>query len=296
MLLGNPAFVPVFYRLFKDIAVAKNLLSLIIGKDIVYLELHKREQNNNSYTVTHLEFSALIREENGNEHYIAIEILKAMYFENIIRFRKKFHPPQHDIKEYCTPENSKNIAMPVLSIYFLTHCLEHIKVPLIRVDKGFIDMSTGELLNTENEDFIKGLTHDSIIIQLAALRNNSRTLLEKVLSVFEDGERRPDYVDIQEEDYPKEFNDVFERLLRIGATKQVREVLFTTHNTVEMFSIKEKELIERESRIADQNKELAELAERNKEIAQTDKKIEYAIKLIAEAEGISLEEARKMID
>lgn len=85
-----------------------------------------------------------------------------------MRFRKYLG------QQYYTDRNTttKNIngeirksALPIVSIYFLGHRLDFETAPVIKVNRNYIDLATGEQLKNK-EEFIESLSHDSYVIQI----------------------------------------------------------------------------------------------------------------------------------
>jgi hypothetical protein len=167
-------------------------------------------------------FSALVKQEDGNQEHIIIELQKARWYVDILRFRRYL------TTQYADPgnihfENYRDTAMPVFSVIFLGHCLENTKVPVIKVDRTYIDAATGEEISS-NEEFIEGLASNSMVIQIPALKGHKRNLLEKVLSVFRPSRGANRLIDVSEEDYPEEYGEVIGRLLRGGAEKKDQQL------------------------------------------------------------------------
>ena len=273
MLIANPIYDVVFKYLLDDNKIAKKLLSLIIGKEIITLDYKPTEIRNDiqekPISLLHIDFSALVKLKDGSQQQIIIELQKAKWYVDILRFRH-YLGTQYANPENIYFENGKNRAMPIFSIYFLGHCLEHVKVPVIKVDRTYIDAATGEEISAK-EKFIEGLTHDSMVIQIPALKSHRRNLLEKVLSVFRPSRGENRLIDISEEDYPKEYGEVIRRLLRAGAEKKIRETMILEDGII------------------------ADLDNMARTIAENKQALEKAAKMLAKSMGISIEEARKSL-
>ena len=315
MLIANPTYDVVFKYLLDDNKIAKKLLSLIIGKEIITLDYkptevrtdvtieegsladgplsshqiaddiiqNRKGLNNKTLTLLHIDFSALVRLEDGTEQHIIIELQKATYFADIVRFRRYLGTQYADVNNFYT-KDGKKIAMPIFTIYFLCDWLQHTKVPVIKVDRKYYDAATGEELK-EKEEFIEGLTHDSIIIQTPALKTHRRNLLEKVLSVFPSGKNGNRMIDVSEMDYPEEYREVIRRLLQAGAEKKIRDTMILEDEIIA-------ELEGMERTIAEQGQALAG---KDEVIAGKDRQLAKAIDILAKARGITEEEAKKIL-
>jgi hypothetical protein len=308
MLIANPIYDVVFKYLLDDNKIAKKLLSLIIGKEIITLDYKPTEIRNDTHkkpiSLLHIDFSALVKLEDGSEQQIIIELQKAKWYVDILRFRRYLGTQYADPKNIYF-KNDRNTAMPIFSIYFLGHCLKHVKVPVIKVDRTYIDAATGEELSAK-EEFIEGLTHDSMVIQIPALKSHRRNLLEKVLSVFKPSSGENQMIDVSEEDYPEEYGEVIRRLLRAGAEKDIRETMILEDGAIADLDNMARTIVEKDQALEEkdeviENKDLA-LEEKDQVIEKKDlaleektQQLENAAKILAKSMGISIEEARKML-
>ncbi|MCX7953860.1 MAG: hypothetical protein N3A01_01575, partial [Bacteroidales bacterium] len=91
-LIANPIYDVVFKYLMEDNKVAKLLLSDLTGLDIVSLELQPQEYTARPETASviiyRMDFKAKVKDKHGNLKLVLIEIQKAKFFTDIIRFRK----------------------------------------------------------------------------------------------------------------------------------------------------------------------------------------------------------------
>ena len=204
MQIANPIYDVVFKYLMGDQKLAKIIISKIIGEEVESLELQpqeisaeiqfmerlgdsddkKKTRIKTGVSIYRLDFAAKIRTEEGEMKTVIIELQKAKLPSDIIRFRKYIG------MQYFTENNTEKIstnkhkAFPIISIYFLDHPLNIHQIPVIKVDRVYSDLATGEILQGK-EEFIESLTHDSYIIQTKKLKNHRRTELEKILSIFD---------------------------------------------------------------------------------------------------------------
>ena len=155
MLIANPIYDVVFKYLFDDNAVAISFLSLILKKDIVKLEFRptelklKKEHERHSITISRIDFSATIQENDGTQNLVVIEIQKAKFSTDIMRFRRYLGSQymdennQYELKEEAENlyQPTKKVALPIISIYFLGHKLDHTDAPVIKVARSYHDLS-----------------------------------------------------------------------------------------------------------------------------------------------------------
>jgi len=265
MHIANPIYDVVFKYLMDDSKIARLLISTIIGEKIISLDFLPKEKvvelEHRSLTVYRLDFSAKIQIPDGYKN-VLIEIQKAKFATDIMRFRR-YLGEQYQKKEniYETTINGKQVkkAMPIISIYFLGHKLEHITVPIIKVQRQYYDVTTGKEIK-EKEEFIESLTHDSFIIQIPHLRQKYQTEVEQLLSVFDQKNATSDHhiLNINEQDYPERYRPLIRRLQRAIVEPQVRETMEIEDEILEDLQDKEREIEDSRKIIEAKDKALEE--------------------------------------
>lgn len=300
--IANPIYDVVFKYMMNDEKVAKLLLSALIGKEVVSLEFRPTEHHfpvGEMLMVLRMDFSARILDENGNQELVILELQKAKLATDIMRFRR-YLGEQYGNKENIVreprPEYPYRKALPILSIYFLGHTLEHSKAPVLRVNRNYIDAATGEKIK-EKEEFIESLTHDSIIIQIPYLKGRRRTELEQLLAVFDQSGSTddPHLLNVNEEELPQRYRPMLRRLQKAIVDPTIRQTMDAEDDLIEEFKdyqrlISEKENIieaqekiisDKEKTISDKEKTISEhrrtLLINEKTIEDQRKKLENAI-------------------
>jgi len=264
MQIANPIYDVVFKYLMEDSKIARLLISTIIGEKILSLDFLPQEnvlELSHSLTVYRLDFSAKIETPDGYKN-VLIEIQKAKFATDIMRFRK-YLGEQYQKKEniYTTQVAGKEtkIAMPILTIYFLGHKLEHIKVPLIKVNRRYYDAATGEEI-TEKEQFIESLTHDSFVIQIPHLGKKYQTEVERLLTVFDQSNATSDHhiLNVKEEDFPEKYRPLIRRLQRAIAEPEVRKTMDIEDEILEELQDKEREVARQAQMLEKKDKTIEE--------------------------------------
>ncbi|HNG89392.1 MAG TPA: hypothetical protein PK858_04285 [Saprospiraceae bacterium] len=182
MIIANPIYDTVFKFLLEDTTVAKQLISAIIGEEILDLETKPQEQtvpsNRFLLTVYRVDFKAVIKMASGGHKKVLIELQKSSHPFDIMRFRHYLgsNYTKDDVVEGVAT------ALPIVPIYFLGFNLS-VKRPVLKIARSYVDVGTGETL-ADKDPFIEQLSHDCFVIQLLALPRQTRTRLEKLLSVF----------------------------------------------------------------------------------------------------------------
>ncbi|HRI61089.1 MAG TPA: hypothetical protein PK228_15225, partial [Saprospiraceae bacterium] len=240
--IANPIYDVVFKYLMNDEKVARLLLSTIIGKEVVSLEFRPTEHHfpvGEVLAVLRMDFSARIMDADGKEELVILELQKAKMASDIMRFRRylgeQYANKENMVREPA-PEYPYRKALPILSIYFLGHTLAHVKAPVVRVNRAYIDAATGEQIR-EKEEFIESLTHDSIIIQIPYLKGRRRNELEQLLALFDQSAATddPHFLAINEDDLPERYRPLLRRLQKALADPTVRQTMDAEDDLIEEF-------------------------------------------------------------
>ena len=112
-----------------------------------------------------------------------------------------------------------------MTIYFLGEGLECVDVPVLKINRHYLDVATGDEVRI-TDPFVEALTHDAIVVQINRLKDRRRTELEQLLEVFDQGRASrsdPHLLDILEENFPERYREVLRRLMRAGAEQEVRD-------------------------------------------------------------------------
>ncbi len=80
-------------------------------------------------------------------------------------------------------DQSKDERYPITVLYFLGFRLKNVKIPVLKVERQYINAISKRKLNVK-EDFVEKLSHDLYAIQIPRLKMNVRTELEQMLDVF----------------------------------------------------------------------------------------------------------------
>ncbi|MBN2395928.1 MAG: hypothetical protein JXC36_05645 [Candidatus Atribacteria bacterium] len=285
MQIANPIYDTVFKFLMEDKESAILLLSTIIGEEITSLDFLPQENTilleKHFLTVYRLDFSAKVKTASGYKQLL-IEIQKAKFAADIMRFRRylgeQYSKRENTYIEIVDGQEVKK-ALPIVSIYFLGYSLEHARIPVIKVNRHYYDVTKGNEI-TIKEDFIESLTHDSYVIQIPQLRESHQTDLEQLLTIFDQKQATPDYhiLTIREDAYPEKYRPLIRRLQRAISEPEVRKTMDIEDDILE-------ELQDMERQIA--NKDIV--------IEEKEKIIDEKEKIIDEKEKI-IEELKKQLD
>lgn len=254
--------------------MARTLLSALLKKEIVSVEMRPNEYSNREdgrVSIFRIDFGAIVREENGEEHLILIEVQKSWRSTEITRFR------QYLGTQY---ENKRNVdangkPLPIVSVYILGHKVGKITEPVIYVSRKYLDYDSNEIKIGVPDPFIERLTHNSIIVQVPYLRRSARNRVEKIMSIFDqtyiqDGDSH--YVSISGRDISEdaEMKRIINRLATAAVNPDIRMIMNIED---EIFS----ELESLDAKIITQKKALLqkeeELSQKEEELSQKDEQL-----------------------
>jgi hypothetical protein len=281
MEIANPIYDVVFKYLMEDNKVAKIILSTLTDLDIIELEFLPQELSHfkddddkkfsKRYTVFNLsiyrlDFSARIKEKDGHEKLIIIEVQKSKFTNESMRFRKYLGKQymNENLFEWAEDhaKNTFKSGIPILPIYFLGESFsEFANYPVIQITRTVKDRYSNELLSSKTK-FIDSLFHEGIIINIPALRKSRRDDLEVLLSIFDQENRAENHhiMNVKEKDFPEEFRPIIRRLQSATQEQEVRDIMIIEDDFLS-------ELQDYENRIVDERR-LKEEERRLKEEAQ----------------------------
>ena len=179
--------------------------------------------------------------------------------------------------QYRDPDNTREVeltagqapprrvrqGLPLLTIYFLGHALEHTEAPVIQVRRHCVDLATGTPL-AQKEAFIESLTHDSYVIQIPRLHGQRRTEVEAMLQLFDQGRIHGDrhFLTIDETEIPERYRPLLRRLQRAATEPQIADAMGLEDEVLEEMQEIERMLnrarAEKEKERAEKEKERAE--------------------------------------
>jgi len=314
MQIANPIYDSVFKYLMEDNKIAKLYISKIIDEEIAELVFCPQEFSQKMeqfpITVYRLDFKAKIKLPSGELKTVIIEIQKAKLPTDIMRFRKYLS------EQYSNSENSFTIkknpntsieteivkAIPIISIYFLGHKLEHIDSPIIKVNRTYIDVSTKKEIK-EKEEFIESLTHDSYIIQIPELKGKRRNDLESILSVFDQSNQENNYhiLNIKEEEVPAKYRYILRHLQKAILSPEMKKKMDIEDDYVGFIESKLREIQRRDIVIEENKRALDEkdraLDEKDKELDENKKALDNAkSELLNKEKFAKIEIAKNLLD
>ena len=297
--VANPLYDAVFKYMMEDERIAKTLLSALLQKTVIAVEMRRHEYPNISrdpISMFRVDFAATVLENDGSEKLILIELQKTWLETETLRFRQ-YLAVQYNNKENMRKETKGKFALPTVAVYLLGHCVGEFKDPVIYAKHKVYDYEGNEILQEKPNPFVESLQHDSIIVQIPLLKGRVNNRLEKILSVFDQSQIYPDDQRMLELDENKYADDaemahILHRLQSAAANPDIRNRM----NAEDEFF---KELEARDSLIMEKDGQLKEkdgqLKEKDGQLKEKDEMLRKMIKGMQE-NGMSLDEIAKMLN
>jgi hypothetical protein len=229
ILIANPIYDVVFKYLLEDIDIAKELLSTILGTNILELivkpqETIVKDDTSGEIKIFRLDFKAVIKLSDGGHKSVLIELQKAKKSHDISRFRT-YLGENYKKQETLTLNDGTQepVSLEIVSIYILGFNLDGVEVPVLKVSRTYTDAITNEVVSANN-DFITKLTHESYTIQVRRLKHDQRNKLEEVLEVFSQDSLTKDMHNIQIVDNSKNplVKKIVKRLSKAAGNETIK--------------------------------------------------------------------------
>ena len=297
LYLANPIYDSVFKYLMEDERIARTLLSALLKKKVVKVEQRPHEYANVSrenISMFRIDFGATIREEDGREHLVLIELQKTWLETETLRFRQ-YLGAQYCKKENIVDDRSGGHALPMVAVYILGHRVGNITAPIIYVSHKTYDYDGNVLECEEPNPFVESLTHDSIIVQIPLLHGRVNNRLEKVLSVFDQTnatKANPQTIEVNEEFYAgdDDMEYILKRLLSAASNPDVRQDMNVEDEFFKAIEDRDTAILARDKRIEEQSIRIqAQSAQLDAQSAQLDAQSE---RLLAQNEQLSAQSAQ----
>jgi len=272
--VANPIYDIVFKYLMEDERIARTILSALLKTEVTHVEVRPHEYTNvkrDTLSVFRIDFGATVRQDDGTEQLMLIELQKTWLPTETLRFRQ-YLGVQYQNPQNIIGEGRDTHALPMVAIYLLGHNVGEIEEPVLYVKHEGRDYEGRIVTKGLPNSFIDSLTHSSIIVQIPRLHGQINTRLDKVLSIFDQTNKsksNQQMVTFDEDKYAGdvEMEHIVHRLLMATTDADVRQDMNVED---EYFSIIEKqdtEILMRTREIAEKN---VELAEKNAQLTEKD--------------------------
>ena len=297
--IANPIYDSVFKYLMEDERIAKTLLSALLKKEVVAVEMRRNEYTNgvrDNISMFRIDFGAHVKEPDGTIRLVLIELQKTWLETETLRFRQ-YLGAQYSNPENVPSENNKDgYAIPMVAIYLLGHRVGDINVPVLYVKHKAYDYDGNVVTDGIPDPFVESLIHDSIIVQIPLLHGQVNNRLEKVLSVFDQSQKNgSDRHVLNVNDTPFDDDDdmqyLLRRLLMAAANAQLRLDMNVEDEYFKALEDRDTALMMKDKKLAEQ----AEQLEQNKAELEQNKAQLRTMALLLSNSGMSVEEIAKSV-
>ena len=298
--IANPIYDSVFKYLMEDERIAKTLLSALLKKEVVAVEMRRNEYTNgvrDNISMFRIDFGAHVKEPDGTIRLVLIELQKTWLETETLRFRQ-YLGAQYSNPENVPSENNKDgYAIPMVAIYLLGHRVGDINVPVLYVKHKAYDYDGNVVTDGIPDPFVESLIHDSIIVQIPLLHGQVNNRLEKVLSVFDQSQKNgSDRHVLNVNDTPFDDDDdmqyLLRRLLMAAADAQLRQDMNVEDEYFKALEDRDTALMMKDKKLAEQ----AEQLEQNKAELEQNKAQLRTMALLLSNSGMSVEEIANSVD
>ena len=325
--IANPIYDSVFKYLMEDERIAKTLLSALLKKEVVAVDIRRNEYTNgvrDNISMFRIDFGAHVKEQDGSVHLVLIELQKTWLETETLRFRQYLGAQYSNPENVPKEDNKKGFAIPMVAVYLLGHRVGNIQEPVLYVKHKPYDYEGNEVKDGLPDPFVESLTHDSIIVQIPLLHGQVNNRLEQVLSVFDQSLQDADSrqvlnIDDDRFEDDSEMQYVLRRLLMAAADSKLRQDMNVEDEYFQALEdrdtalmLRDKELKEKDAQLAEKNGQLAEkdgqlaekdgqlaekdgqLAEKNSQLAEQEAQIKSMVQLLAKS-GMSMEKISESV-
>ena len=230
--IANAIYDSVFKYLMQDNKAASVLLGALLGTKVVDLKMKNNEyavKVRNRLDVLRIDFSATVLDNNGNKKLITIELQNAYLKSEVMRFRK-YLAEQYKDKNNFIEKDGKKTPIPIVTIYILGHPCCDKQVPVIYGNPEFYD-TENQKLGEIDSDFLCGLIHKLIIVQVPFLKLNAKTKVEKYLDFLnqlhkiDKTKKNSHLLRVDDENIDEDYNFIVRRLEQACADEEVRKTM-----------------------------------------------------------------------
>ena len=264
--IANPIYDAVFKYLMEDNRVAKTVLSALLKREVVEVEMRKHEYTNGTrdkISMFRIDFGAKVRQDDGSLKLVLIELQKTWLETETLRFRQYLGTQYANPDNILKDDNPNGYGIPMITVYLLGHRVGEIEEPVLYVRHKSYDYDGVEVTKGMPDPFVESLVHDSIIVQIPLLHGRVNNRLVEVLSVFDqtnkDGNNRQ-VLNIDADTYrgDVEMEHILHRLLVAASDAKLRQDMNVEDEYFSAIETRDTAIMRRDQRIAEQSAQLEE--------------------------------------
>ena len=283
--VANPIYDSVFKYLMEDERIARTILSALLKKEVVEVQIRRNEYTNgfrDNISMFRIDFGARIREDDGSLRLILIELQKTWLETETLRFR------QYLGAQYANPENMVHeearppYGIPMVAVYILGHRVGNINVPVLYVNHKSYDYDGHEVTHGLPDPFVDSLVHDSIIVQIPLLHGQINNRLYKVLSVFDQTNKEKDnrqLVELDEANYQDDadMQYILHRLIMASGDAQLRQDMNVEDEYFQAIEDRDTAIMSRDKMIKEKDQQISQqnqqLSQKDQQLSQKDQQL-----------------------
>ncbi len=291
--VANPIYDSVFKYIMSDERISKTVLSALLKKEVVKVEMRPHEYSNttrDTLSMFRIDFAATIRERNAKDgelrdRVVLIELQKTWLDTETLRFRQ-YLGAQYSNKINIQDDSPKGYAYPMVAVYLLGHRVGKIEEPVVYVNHDVYDYNGKVVKAGKDEPFVESLTHNSIIVQIPLLKGKVNNRLERVLSVFDQSQKDETDSQVLNIDEKKYENDsdmmyMLHILTAAAADSDMRQDMNVEDEYYKAIEDRDTAIMQRDKIIKERSKQIQQQGEK---IQQQDDKIQQQDKKLREKE------------
>ena len=300
--IANPIYDSVFKYLMEDERIAKTLISALLKKEVVEVDMRRNEYTNgtrDNISMFRIDFGARIKEEDGSTKLVLIELQKTWLETETLRFR------QYLGAQYANPENilkdceNDGYGIPMIAVYLLGHKVGDIEEPVLYVKHKALDYDGNHVTKGIPDPFVDSLTHDSIIVQIPRLRGHENNRLDQVLCVFDQSQKEKGNHQVLSVDEDKfngdiEMMHILHRLITAASDSKLRQDMNVEDEFFSAIENRDTALMQKDKTIAEQGETIAEQKEQIHSMVKAMIDNGMSIDTISDITKMPLEEISKM--
>lgn len=303
--IANPLYDVIFKYLVEDERIAQTLLSALLRKKVVEVEMRAHEYSNitrDQISMFRIDFGAKVREEDGNIRLVLVELQKTWVETETLRFRQylgahysnpnnmeeekrgkksKYDMPEAD-SDMVGEKKTVSYGIPMVTIYLLGHKVGDIEEPVIYASHDICDYDGNPVTKGLPDPFVESLIHDSIIVQIPRLRGRLNNRLEKLLSLFDQTKQErhtQQMLTIEDDKYEDdpEIQRIVHRLMAAASNHELRMEMNVEDEFFKAIEDRDTAIMERETKLKEKDTQLKEkdtqIKEKDRRIDEQDKQI-----------------------
>ena len=281
--VANPIYDSVFKYIMADERISKTILSALLKKEVVKVEMRPHEYVNatrDTLSMFRIDFAATVREKDteSNEfkdRVILIELQKTWLDTETLRFRQ-YLGAQYSNKLNIRSDSPKGFAYPMVAVYLLGHRVGDIKEPVVYVNHDVYDYNGKVVKDGKEEPFVESLTHNSIIVQIPRLKGRVNNRLEKVLSVFDQSRKDSEdkqVLNIDENKYEDDADMMYmlHRLTAAAADSEMRQDMNVEDEYYKAIEDRDTAIMKREKELKQKDEQLQQ---KDEQLQQRDEQLQ----------------------